>query len=401
MRLLQVSLLRARAFRQLALGVLWNSVGTVGEQVVLGWLTLELTDSPLMVGIALGMRMAPLLIIGIPAGVIADRADRHRLLRTTSGLMAAATAVLGLLALFHVVAVWHLLLLTFAAGCVRAVNQTARQSYAHDLVGAGELVNGFALLGLGMRMGGLMGSLATGALIGWLGSGVAYLAVAAGYLASALVMRRAAAGQPSTAPSAETAWQNALHFLAAVRHHRVLPLLMVITAAAEIFGFSHQALLPSLARDVLEVGPEGLGTMTAARSVGGILGIAFVSGLGQVRGNGALFLAVLLVFGASQAALGFAPGFAAVVLILVVVNALGAAADILSQSLIQLAVPSGLRGRAGGAWVVAVGTAPLGQIQIGALASLVGVSLALALSGGALMLVAIAGALLTPRLRHL
>jgi MFS family permease len=401
MRLLQVSLFRVRAFRHLALAVLWNSVGTVGEQVVLGWLTLELTDSPLMVGVALGMRMMPLLLAGIPAGVIADRGDRHRLLRTTSAAMAAASALLGLLALFHVVAVWHLLVLTFLAGCVRAVNQTARQSYAHDLVGAGDLVNGLALLGLAMRVGGLVGSLATGALIAWLGSGVAYLAVAAGYLASALVMTASAPRPHATAPSAETAWQNALHFLGAVRHDRVLPLLMVLTAAAEIFGFSHQALLPSLARDILQVGPEGLGTMTAARSVGGILGIALVTVLGQVHGHGTLFLAVLLVFGASQLALAIAPGFAAVVLILVFVNALGSLADILSQSLIQLAVPSGHRGRAGGAWVVAIGTAPLGQFQIGALASLVGVSLAFALSGGALVAVVLACALAAPRLRHL
>ncbi len=401
MYLLQLSLLRLPAFRLLALAVLWNSVGTVGEQVVLGWLTLELTDSPLLVGVALGMRMAPLLFAGIPAGVLADRADRHRLLRATSAAMAGTSAALGALALFHVVALWHLLLLTFAAGCLRAVNQVARQSYAHDLVGGAGLVDAFALLGLGMRAGGLVGSLLTGALIAWLGAGVAYFAVAAGYLASAVTLVPAEAAPRDTPPAGDSLWQNLVHFLGAVRHDRVLPPLIALTAGGEILGFSHQALLPSLARDVLAVGPEGLGAMTAARSVGGILGIVFVSGLGQVRGNGALFLAVLFLFGGSLVALGLAPGFVAVLLLLVLVNALGALSDVLSQSLIQLTVPSGLRGRAGGAWVVAIGTAPLGQIQIGALASLVGVSVALGLSGCALMLVAAAGALLFPRLRRL
>ena len=82
-----------------------------------------------------------------------------------------------------------------------------------------------------------------------------------------------------------------------------------------------------------------------------------------------LFLAVLTFFGASLVALGLAPhlvGFAGVVVVLVLVNAAGGLTDLLAQSLMQLSVPAHLRGRAGGAWVVAIGLAPLGQLQIGA-----------------------------------
>src|SRR5262249_57887869 len=89
--------------------------------------------------------------------------------------------------------------------------------------------------------------------------------------------------------------------------------------------------------------------------------------------------------GGSVVAVGFAPSFAVVLLVLVAANALGAVTDVLAQTLIQLAVPSGLRGRAGGAWVVSIGMAPLGQFQVGALASLFGVGTALGLNGLALM----------------
>ena len=145
---------------------------------------------------------------------------------------------------------------------------------------------------------------------------------------------------------------------------------MSLTAVAEVLGFSHQALLPSLARDVLRVGPEGLGVMTAARQVGGLIGIALTSTLGAARSLGPLFLTVLVAFGASLVSLGLAGTFVVVVLILVGTNALGAVTDVLAQTLIQLTVPADRRGRAGGAWVVAIGMAPLGQFQIGALASL-------------------------------
>jgi len=124
-------------------------------------------------------------------------------------------------------------------------------------------------------------------------------------------------------------------------------------------------------------------------------------GARRPRGYGPLFLTVLIAFGGSLVALGFAPTFAVVLLILVGAKALGAVTDVLAQTLIQLAVPSGLRGRAGGAWVVSIGMAPLGQFQIGALASLFGVSAALGVNGVALMAIGVAAALLVPRLRRL
>ncbi len=398
----QAAILRLRDFRFLSLATGFNSIGTTGEQVVLGWLTLELTNSPLMVGLALSLRMVPLLFMGIPAGILAERTDRRRLIQISSAGMAAASSVLGLLAVATVLQVWHLLLLTFAAGCVRALYQASRQSYAHDLVGGGELVNALAILGLAMRAGGLLGSLATGAITARFGAGAGYLAVAVGYLASVVAQQAARGGayQGGASPPAPM-WASFIHFMRQLRRDRVLLGLILLTAGGEILGFSHQALLPSFARDILHVGADGLGVMTGARSVGGIFGIVVISALGQARMTGAFFLGVLFVFGCSLVGLAFASTFVWVVLILIAVNALGAVCDILSQSLIQLSVPTALRGRAGGAWVLAIGTGPIGQLQIGALASVVGVSAAFGVSGAGLVALAVAGAIGFPRLRRL
>ena len=291
--------------------------------------------------------------------------------------------------------------MTFVTGCARALHQTARQSYAHDIAGPAGLVHALALVALTSRVGGLFGSLLIGFLIARHGSAVAYLAVAAGYLASAVAMLPARSNSRTSAADAVSVGADVVDFLTMIRRDRVLLHLMSLTAVAEVLGFSHQALLPSLARDVLRVGPGGLGVMTAARQVGGLAGIALTSGLSAAPAYGPLFLTVLIAFGASLAALSLAGSFAVVLLILVGTNALGAVTDVLAQTLIQLAVPSGLRGRAGGAWVVAIGMAPLGQFQIGALASLFGVSVALGVNGFALMAVGVAAAMLVPRLRKL
>jgi Transmembrane secretion effector len=403
-RLASVPLLhlwRLHGFRYLGLCVFFHSIGMVGEQVVLGWYILEVTDSAFMVGVALGVRNLPLLFAGIPAGVVADRGDRVRLLRISGLTMAIGTALLGSLVAARLGGVAPALMLTFVTGCARALHQTARQGYAHDIAGGGGVVHALALVALTSRLGGLLGSLLAGFLIARHGSAAAFLAVAVAYLVSAVAMLPA---RPSSRPieaSGSSVRDDVFGFLRTIRRDRVLLHLMSLTAIAEVLGFSHQALLPSLARDVLRVGPEGLGVMTAARQVGGLAGIAFTSALGGARGYGPLFLTVLIAFGGSLVALGFAPSFTVVLLLLVAANGLGAVTDVLAQTLIQLAVPSGLRGRAGGAWVVSIGMAPLGQFQVGALASLFGVGAALGVNGVALMAVGAAAALLVPRLRRL
>ena len=389
--------------RYLGAGTLLNSIGMMGEIVVLGWLALELTDSPFLVGAAMGARALPLFFVGVPAGVIADRLPRRRLLIATGAGQALTAALMGVLALTGAVSLAQLVLLTFVGGVLRGLEHAARQSYAHDVVGAAGLVSGLAILGVAMRAGWLVGSLGAGAVIAHYGSGHAYLFVAAAYLAGGLAMLPARAMTPAVAAAPDSMWRGITSFVAAVNRDRMLLVLMMLTAGAEVLGFAHQALLPSLARDVLHTGPEGLGVLNAARSVGGILAL-LASLRGFTAGGGALFVAVLVSFGGSLIALGVAPyvvGFAGVALLVLLANAAGALADLLAQSLLQLRVPAHLRGRAGGAWVVAIGLAPLGQIQIGALASLFGVSAALGASGLGLVALAGATALLYPRLRAL
>jgi hypothetical protein len=320
----------------------------------------------------------------------------------TSAGQALTAATLGAITWLGVVSLGHLLVLTFCAGTLRGVEHAARQSYTHDVVGPASLMRGLAILGVAMRAGWLLGSLGVGAVIAQAGSGIAYFTVSLGFLGGALALLPASTPPPTGATGAGSLWHSAMEFLVAVRRDRTLLVLMMLTGGAEVLGFAHQALLPSLARDVLDVGPEGLGALNGARAVGGILGLAAASLRGSV-GGGALFVAVLVSFGAGLVALGAAPhvvGLVGVLAVVTVVNAAGALADLLAQSLLQLSVPLHLRGRAGGAWVVAIGLAPLGQLQMGALASLFGVSIALGASGLALVTLAGATVLLFPRLKR-
>jgi MFS family permease len=394
------SLLRLPGFLRFASSALLNTIAFSGEQVVLGWLVLDLTNSPLLVGVALALRMAPLLLVGLPAGVLADRGDRIILLRGANTTIALALTLLGTLTVLGRVTVASVLAITFFAGCARALQQVTQQTHAHDLVGPARLTRALGALGIAQRLGGVTGALLAGWLIAHRGPAVAYLAAATACLVATLILPRRSTHPAHVSEGATSVWEGLASFLQAARAERRLPALMALTAAGEVLGFSHQAVLPSLARDILHVGPEGLGAMSASRQAGGIVAMLCVGRLSQLGGLTELFVTALGAFGAGVAALGLAPGYGSVLLVLTVVNAVGATCDVLGQSLMQQAVPPALRGRASGAWVVAIGVGPVGQFQIGALVSWLGVTAALGASGAALVAVAVGARLLMVRARR-
>ena len=168
-----------------------------------------------------------------------------------------------------------------------------------------------------------------------------------------------------------------------------------------MLGFSHQTMFPVLARDVLHVGPAGLGALTAFRFLGGALGVFVVSVTEEIRRRGLLLLLFLVLLGAGVLVLSQAPNLWLALVFVTFVNAMGSAADILHHTLIQLSVPNELRGRAMGSWLVGSGTAPVGHVEIGYLAVATTARVALVTNGIALVVVAIGLGILLPRLRRL
>lgn len=400
-RLLGLPALRVPDFCFLGLATGFNGVGMVGQMVVIGWLVLGLTNSPFLVGVTTGLFMVPMLLLGIPAGAIVDMVDRRRLLRSMSLAAAAPAALPGLLVVADRLEFWHILLFTFASGGLQAVQQTTRQSLAYDIVGPSLATSGLALVTLAMRIGGLVGAIAAGSLIERAGVQYAYAGLAGAHLCSfAALLAIRSRGQAAPAPGGSVL-HNLKDYFSELRRNRTLFGLVLVTGGVEVLGFSHQVLLPSLARDLLHTGAEGLGIMNAARSVGGILGILVLASMGDIPRKGAVYLGVLYTFATLLMLLGRVESLVLVILLLTCLNAAAALSDVLSQAMMQQSVRNELRGRAMGSWILAIGAGPLGHSQIGALASLAGVTFALSLNGAGLLALAIAATLLVPSLRRL
>ena len=405
--------LRNRDLRVLMSASFFDAIGFMGEQVAISWLVLELTDNPFMVGVSLALRMAPLFFLGIPAGTIADMVDRRLLIRALNMVMALLMVGIGALIYMDMLQVWHLLAFAVVGGCMSAMHQAARQSFAFDVAGRENLVTGLAYVGLGMRLGGLAGSIAAGYLIDGPGAHIAYWMLASGYVVSTLLLSFILSPGQAAARSRQPMMQNLREFGDELRRNNPLLTLVVIVAATETLGFSSGAALPSLARDVLNVGAEGLGWLNGFRSGGAVVAILLLSLFGEVGRRGLLLLLNLMVFGAALLLLGQSSAIAefifggsasgaqaffmlgqspAFVIALVATGIIGGAmalSDIFSQSMMQNIVPNEQRGRAMGAWIVGIGTAPIGNLQVGGVLKLAGVGVALSANGIALALVGV------------
>lgn len=385
---MQSPVVKLRDFRLLAFSTFFESV-TRGENVVLGWVILELTDSPFMVGLAMGIRHAPAFFLGITAGTISDLIDRRTLIRVLMATAALVAFLMGLLLASGKAELWHLLLIPAIGGTIHMTLNTISRSFVFDLVGQENGLLGMSYLSLAIRSGGMVGALVVGFALGEWGAGAGYFAISVGcgcaFLFLALIK-----SPGNSAPSRRGGLANGFsEFWKELKRNRTLSALVLIVMSVELFGFTSHTLMPSIARDIWDMGPEGLGVLHAFSSAGGIIAILLVSMFGQGGRHGLRFIIVLHVFGVALLLLGLAASVHIAILAIVLMSGMMSLSDLFSQTLLQRLVPNDLRGRAMGAWTTAVGTGPLGNLEIGALASILGVTTALSLHGGALILLAI------------
>ena len=393
--------LHIRDFRLLWASTLLYSLATGMEQVSVGWLIYELTGSAFMVGVGAAARMLPFFLLGLLSGAVADRWERRALLRLGTLGASAAALVMALLLLGGSTNVWVIIALVLALGGFMAFTITVRQTYTYDIVGQGQALNGLALGAMAMQGGGIVGSIVAGGLIELVGPGWQFIASAGCYLFSAAGTLAISNPGRSATGSVEPVLKNLLGYVSLVRENRFLLVLMFLTASTEVFGFTHMTLLPVFAKNVLYVGPTGLGIMTAVRQTGGLLGLWVLAGLGTSRKKGMMMFVTATGFGVGQMAFSLSRNIYSFLGVLLFVNACAMAVDTLYKTLMQDLVADKDRGRATGSWVLSVGFAPVGHVGVGALAGILGAPKALLVNGAILTIINILSGLGMPRIRRL
>ena len=372
-----------------------------GDYVLIGWLVLDATQSSSWVGIAFALYYLPNIIFGIIGGGIADRFPRRGLLQSLD--FGAA----GLIILFSVLFVYQtpqaplVLALTLVLGSLRAIKNPVRLALAYDFAGRQQATRALSGISVASRIGMLIGAIAIGVLTDRFGVAVALILMALMHTAAAGALTGIRSRNQRVAADNTPLWQNINDYVREFRVNRVLLMLVLVTAGIELFGTSYTSALPELATSRLALRADGLGLMHAAQASGGLLIGLLLFVVSPQKRRIRIYGICVLLLGISLITLGHVSDIPTVLLTLAVVSAMISAWDILTQSMMQSCVPDHLRGRSMGAWMFAIGSSPLGQLEMGFLVTAIGIGPALYLNGSGVLLVILIAFTVTPVLRKL
>ena len=375
---------REPVFRTTWLGAVLFGLGVSMERLAVGWFVLDETGSVLLAALSFAVRTVPNLVIGPIAGAVSDRWSRARVLALAALVRMVAATLMALVVAADLAVVPLLIALAAVSGSTNAFQITALQPLQADIVGRERLGNAISLTSLGQRSIGVAGALSGGVLLGWLGPAPALLIGAAPLALAALLFARAhrATVRPRRGARFAAEVFEGLRLIVTTPLVRLLLGMMIVV---EVFGFSYMGLLPAVADLVLEVGPEGLGVLTAGASAGSMVGMVFLVGATDRLRRGLMLVGVFALFGALLLVLGNSTLFWLSLLAAGGIGAAAAMVDTLEWIMLQEAVPAALRGRAVGGWHFAIGWGWIGPITLGAVADATTVSAALTLAGAVLL----------------
>jgi len=387
-RLTMVGVFREPSYRRLwASGLCVNAARSM-DLVVLGWLALQLTGSPFMVGLAAFARTAPLMVVGPFTGIVADRVPRGRIL-----LVAQSTGVLTALALAVIFAggaggYWPLVALEVVFGLMWAFDFPARRTALYALLGAPRVAQAVSLETVSMQVAKILGPLAAGLCLARLGPAACFALMAAVYGAGLVVssgLGRQLGGPGGPAPVSVAASMRA--GLRVAWSTPTVRAVLLVTIAMNTLFFPYQHMLPVFARDILALGPAGLGALVAADGCGALLGaLAIASRHGQL-GHRVLFGSAVLAAPVLLVALSGARWLPLCVALLVVMGVAESGFAAMQSTLVLLSAPERARGGAMGILSACIGTQPLGTLAIGLLAGSFGAPLAFAVNAAVALVV--------------
>lgn len=397
------SSLRHRNYRLLWFGTLLMSAGQWIQQVTLGWLLYDLTGSAVLLGALNGFRAMPFLILGPLAGVAADRFDRRGLLMLIQPVLAITTTLMGVLVLFGMAQVWHLFLFTFLTACMWSVTQPVRQTLVPNLVPKRDLMNALALNSMGFNSMKVVGPALGGALIAIFGASGNFFVQGAVY--SALMLTIYFMQAPPTPQNARksSAFANLKEGLLYVKSQPVVRTLIIISLIPHMLSLPiTNALMPVFQKDVLGVGPEGLGLLLAAPGIGAVTATFIMAGgANRMRRKGLLMLGGLALLGVSIIIFAQMRSLPLAMFALFLMGACQMSYMTTANTVVQVVVPDQLRGRVMSIWMLDQGLGPIGALFAGASTELIGAPLTATWMGAAVILLALGVAWRVPRIRQI
>jgi MFS family permease len=366
--------------------------------VAVGWYIYDQTRDPLMLGFVGLVQFAPSLLLVLVTGSVADRFNRRRIIGACIAVGCLCSATLMLLSLREGGPIWPIFAVLAVFGIARAFFSPAVQSLVANLVPRETFANAVAWNATSWQTAMIVGPVAGGLLYGIspvaaFGTSTVFLAVG-----SALTFLIPKPAQKTT--SGRNSWETLLGGFHYIWHHPVVLGAITLDLFAVILGGA-TALLPVFARDILDVGPWGLGLLRSAPGIGAVaMGVWLVRH--PIRNHaGIVLFASIAVFGTMTIVFGTSTVAWLSIMALILIGGADMISIYMRANLVQLQTPDELRGRVSAVNSVFIGASnELGEFRAGTMAAFIGAVPAVVFGGVGAIAVAGAGLFLFPELRR-
>lgn len=350
--------------------LLQNSTGWM-HNVAVAWLLLEMTNSPLLLGLNWLFQSIPFIGASMVAGAVADRMDRRKLLIITQVGLFVVAIVQWTVVFLGVVQVWHVYLLSALSLTCAGFEAAARQSFLPSLVSRRHLASAIALHSTLHRTTAVIGPVLGGIAIATVGVAGALLFNAIGYglLIGSVLWTRVDTPIGSRRGSL---WGSMVDGFMHVKERPMLWGLLMLQASASLFA-TYSAMLPIYARDILEIGPQGLGLLHSMVGAGSILGMVTLIAVGAAAARGPWILLGSFLYPCLIVGFGLSLDVRLSMLLLFLAGAVDSAAGTARSTLMQLAVDEEFRGRVMSLSSISHrGLHQMGNVQSGVVANFIG-----------------------------
>ena len=371
------------------------------QVVVQGWLVYDMTGDPLSLGGISAATGIAMVVCSLFGGVVADRVVKRDLLLVTQISLGVITLVIGGLIALGEIQYWHLVVSALLSGAIFAFNMPARQAIMPEIVGERQLTNAIALNASGMNLMRIGGPALAGAALAAISPAGVYFLMAIAYVfvvAMMLVVPRTKPESGRVRTGVLTDLRVGMVYLFAA------PVVLTLIGAEFVLvvaGMPYQILMPVFARDVLAVGPDGLGGLFSACGVGALIGSLAVASLARQPIRGWLLIGSGALFGVGLLGLTISNSYLTALICLAVLGAGNSAYFALNNGLVMGIVPPEMRGRVMSVYGFTFGLQPLGTVPLSAIAGSFGVAAAYGLGGVILTAAMVAVAVLAPSVRRL
>jgi MFS family permease len=396
------SSLRHLDYRYLWTGTLMMSAGQWVQQVTLGWLVYDLTGNSMLLGALNGLRAVPFLVTGPMAGVAADRMDRRKLLLRTQWILIFTALAMGTLVASPFLHVWHIFIFTLLTGVAWSFTEPVRQSMIPSVVPKADLVNAIALNSGGFNLMKVIGPALGGAMIAFFGGAGNFFVQSVAYTGVLVMIYWMHI--PDNPPEARraSAMANLKEGFAYVWSTPAVLALMTLAYVPRIFAVPYQTLMPVFQKDVLKVGPEGLGMLMAAPGVGALFAVLTLASLAnRLKRQGLFLVGSIVILGFFLILFSHVRSFPLALVTLVIAGAFQMFFLASTSTILQLIVPDELRGRVMSLYMLDRGFMPVGALFAGTTAHFIGAPMTVATMGVIVIVLAIFVAWRVPALRSL